>query len=90
MDILDSSILLGKGAGDEEGNTVSGTGKGLPEHLQEMFYKSSINLSGEQQNRFRELLGKHSSVFSSSDLDLGEFSAIKYTIETGATVPSKQ
>ena len=90
VDILDSSILMGKGAGDEEGKTKSGTGKGLPEYLQEMFNKSSINLSGEQQNRFRELLGKHSSVFASSDLDLGEFSAVEHTIETGAAVPIKQ
>ena len=90
VDILDSSILMGKGAGDEEGKTKSGTGKGFPEHLQEMFNKSSINLSGEQQNRFRELLGKHSSVFASSDLDLGEFSAVEHTIETGAAVPIKQ
>ena len=57
---------------------------------QEMFHKSSINLSGEQQNRFRELLEKHSSVFASSDLDLGEFSAVQHTIETGAAVPIKQ
>ena len=61
----------------------SGPGKDFPEHLQEMFHKSSINPSEEQQNRFRELLEKHSSVFASSDLDLGEFSAVKHTIETG-------
>ena len=87
MDILDSSILLGSGAGEEDGKMESGPGKGLPEHLQEMFHKSSINLSEEQQNRFRELLEKHSSVFASSDLDLGEFSAVEHTIETGAAAP---
>ena len=75
---------------EEDGKMESGPGKGLPEHLQEMFHKSSINLSEEQQNRFRELLEKHSSVFASSDLDLGEFSAVEHTIETGAAVPIKQ
>ena len=70
VDILDSSILLGSGADEEDGKMESGPGKGLPEHLQEMFHKYSINLSEEQQNRFRELLEKHSSVFASSDLDL--------------------
>ena len=68
----------------------SGPGKGFPEHLQEMFHKSSINPYEEQQNRFRELLEKHSSVFVSSDLDLGEFSAVEHTIETGEAVPIKQ
>ena len=90
VDILDSSILLGNGAGGEEGNMESGTGKCLPEHFQQMFHKSSNNLCGEQQNRFRELLEKHSSVFASSDLDLGEFSAVEHAIETGAAVPIKQ
>ena len=68
----------------------SGPGKGFPEHLQEMFHKSSINPYEKQQNRFRELLEKHSSVFVSSDLDLGEFSAVEHTIETGEAVPIKQ
>ena len=83
VDILDGSILLGSSAGDKDGDMESGPGKDLPEHLQEMFHKSSINLSKEQKNRFGELLAKHSSVFASSDLDLGEFSAVEHTIETG-------
>ena len=90
VDILDGSILLGSSAGDKDGNMESGPGKDLPEHLQEMFHKSSMNLSEEQKNRFRELLAKHSSVFASSDLDLGEFSAVEHTIETGAAMPIKQ
>ena len=54
VDILDSSILLGSGAGDKDGNMESGPGKDLPEHL-----------------------------------DLGEFSAVEHTIETGAAMPIK-
>ena len=55
-----------------------------------MFHKSCINPYEEQQNRFRELLEKHSSVFVSSDLDLGEFSVVEHTIETGEAVLIKQ
>ena len=90
VEILDNSGQGNKRVYNEEEGKESGSGEGLPEHLQEMFDKSTVNLSGEQQAEFRELLRKHSSVFSSSDLDLGEFSAVEHTIETGQATPIKQ
>ena len=90
VEILDNSGQGDKGVYKEEEGTESGSGEGLPEHLQEMFNKSTVNLSREQQSKFRELLKKHSSVFASSDLDLGEFSAVEHTIETGQAAPIKQ
>ena len=90
VEILDNLGQGDKGVYKEEEGTESGSGEGLPEHLQEMFNKSTVNLSREQQSEFRELLKKHSSVFASSDLDLGEFSAVEHTIETGQAAPIKQ
>lgn len=61
----------------------------LPAHLSEMYEKSSQTLTQEQKVKFKELLLKFQNVFAKTDFDLGNFTAIEHTIDTGDAKPVK-
>ncbi len=62
----------------------------VPEHLQDLFERSSAHLSEEQKEQVAKLLIEFEDVFARHDLDLGCFTAIKHHIDTGDSKPIKQ
>ena len=61
----------------------------LPEHLREMFAKSSEHLKPNQKIKLKELLVEYSDIFAKDDFDLGNFTAIEHEIDTGNAKPIK-
>ena len=61
----------------------------LPEHLQDMFEKSSSGLSSEEKQQFQALLSDYQDVFAKNDNDLGCFVGITHRIDTGDAKPVK-
>ncbi|XP_061189572.1 uncharacterized protein K02A2.6-like [Saccostrea echinata] len=64
--------------------------KDLPEHLLDMFERSSINLDQEQKDAFFKLLLQHKDVFSKTPDDLGCTGIIKHKIDTENEKPVRQ
>ena len=62
----------------------------LPDHLKDLFIRSSLNLNNEEQTEFADTLIEFSDVFSKNDLDLGCFDQIKLTINTGDAKPIRE
>ena len=62
----------------------------VPCHLQEMFRKSCKHISDSESEQFASLLNDFQNVFAKSDTDLGCFTAIKHSIDTGDSKPVKQ
>ena len=62
----------------------------LPDHLLDLFQRSSKYLNDEQKEKMFELLLFHKDVFSVSSDDLGCTSLIKHKIETGNEKPVRQ
>ncbi|XP_053373939.1 uncharacterized protein LOC128546704 [Mercenaria mercenaria] len=61
-----------------------------PEHLQNLYQKTIIGMSTDQQRHVSKLLIKYASVFSQSDHDLGGTNIIRHKISTGNAKPIKQ
>ena len=61
----------------------------MPEHIQDLFTRSSKTLEPEQVAKLKALLIKHQNVFSSSKLDIGGTDLVSHTIETGDPPPIK-
>ena len=62
----------------------------VPPHLTDMYEKATKHLSAKQRDEVRELLLKHSNLFSKSDDDLGRTHLVEHTIDTGTSKPIKQ
>ena len=62
----------------------------LPEHLRETFERSKGLLSENQQIGLAQLLGSFEDVFAKNEFDLGTFTEIEHTIDTGGARPIKQ
>jgi len=63
----------------------------LPEHLQELYERSTQKLNDNESHRVAELLSEFQDIFSKGDLDIGLFNGnIKHRINTGDTKPIKQ
>jgi hypothetical protein len=62
----------------------------LPEHLQDLFERSCGQLMDKQQLQLKSLLFSYQDIFSKSDTDIGCFTEIKHTINTGDATPIKQ
>ena len=61
----------------------------IPLCLKEMFEKSCVNLSDSERLQFRELLNEYQDVFAKSEFDLGNFTEIEHSIDTGDAPPVK-
>lgn len=62
----------------------------MPEHLQEVFKASAERLTDEQSASLCRLLCNFEDVFAKDEFDLGNFTAIEHSIDTGDAQPIKQ
>ena len=62
----------------------------IPDHLQELYNRSSQQLSISEQKALQNLLIDYADVFSSHEYDIGNFTAIEHSIDTGDSLPIKQ
>ena len=62
----------------------------LPEHLQDLFSQSSVNLVQEQKNKLAELLIKYQDSFAKSKTEYGKCSVLKHKIDTAEAAPVRQ
>ena len=62
----------------------------VPEHLKDLFERTTEGMSIQQQRQVSKLLCKYSEVFSKADSDIGRTGIIKHKIPTGNSRPIKQ
>jgi transposase InsO family protein len=62
----------------------------LPEHLQELFNRSTEGLTESEKCDLAILLRKHAALFASHPLDLGRTSVVSHSIDTGNARPIRQ
>ncbi|GFO16517.1 Pol polyprotein [Plakobranchus ocellatus] len=62
----------------------------LPSHLEPLWLNSKIELDDQQAESLRSLLAEYQDVFAKSDFDLGNFTAVYHTVDTGQAAPIKQ
>ena len=61
----------------------------IPEHLKELVEKSIQHLNKPEAEKVTQLILDYQDVFAKSDYDLGNFSAVEHSIETGDAPPIK-
>ena len=61
----------------------------LPEYLNDLFLRSSVNLDENEKNQFKSLLIKYQSVFAKSSDDLGFSDKVEHHIDTQGAKPIK-
>ena len=62
----------------------------LPEHLTDLYTRSSTQLTPEEQGGLKSLLIQFQGVFARNEFDLGDFTALEHQIDTGQSLPIKQ
>ena len=62
----------------------------MPEHMKEMFLRSCVHLNDEESAEFGEVLIQYQGLFAKNDSDLGCFTEMEHSIDTGDTPPIKQ
>ena len=62
----------------------------LPEHLQDLWERSSVHLKNEERRRLASLLIKYQQIFSKSSDDLGRTDLVKHRINTANATPIRQ
>ncbi|XP_053403251.1 uncharacterized protein LOC123555723 [Mercenaria mercenaria] len=62
----------------------------VPGHLEEVYAKSTTHLDDEQKSELRKLSVDYQDVFATSEFDLGNFTEIQHSIDTGTAKPIKQ
>lgn len=62
----------------------------LPEYLQDLFDRSTVNLDADQSNQLRQLLIKYQTIFSKSSEDIGCTDRVTHKINTGVATPIRQ
>ncbi|GFO20024.1 DNA damage-inducible protein 1 [Plakobranchus ocellatus] len=62
----------------------------LPSHLEPLGLDSKTELDDQQAESLRSLLAEYQDVFAKSDFDLGNFTAVYHTVDTGQAAPIKQ
>jgi transposase InsO family protein len=62
----------------------------LPAHLQELFERGKTHLNSDQQLKLKCLLIEFEDVFAQDEFDLGNFTAVEHSIDTGTAKPVKQ
>ena len=75
----------------DQSSPSSGSKTDIPEHLKELFAKSSQTLSPEEQRSFKDLLIKHQNQFSKNPDDLGRTTLMEHHMNVKqGTKPIKQ
>ena len=62
----------------------------IPDHLKELYHKSSKHLQPKEENEFAEVLHDYADVFSKDEFDIGCFNGVKCRINTGDAEPVKE
>ena len=62
----------------------------IPEHLQDLYLRSSTKLTESEKNKFTELLIKYQDAFSKSATDIGFTDLVQHKINTGTALPIRQ
>jgi hypothetical protein len=62
----------------------------VPDHQLKLYQVSTEHLNQEQSKNLAKLPSDYEDVFAKSDFDLGSFTAIEHTIDTGDAKPIKQ
>ena len=70
---------------DDDGETPS-----VPEHLSDLFQRSSHLLAPDERSQLAELLTDFADVFAVSSDDLGHTSLVTHQISTGSSLPIRQ
>ncbi|XP_045194238.2 uncharacterized protein LOC123549863 [Mercenaria mercenaria] len=73
-----------------EGSPVDSKNAVVPEHLTELFKKSSIHLKQDEKFHLASLLNKYENIFVTSSDELGCTDRVKHKIYTGDAHPVKQ
>ena len=63
---------------------------GIPEHLQDLYLRSSTKLIESEKNKLTELLIKYQDAFSKSATDIGFTDLVQHKINTGTALPIRQ
>lgn len=74
----------------EPKSQTNGPLKELPEHLNSLFQKSVTDLDQSQRTLLMDLLEEYKDVFAQNEFDLGSFTDIEHSIDTGFAPPIKQ
>lgn len=83
-------IVKNENIGSTEVQTGNVNTSRLPDHLSEMFEKSSVNLNSAEAEDLRKFLIKHQNIFSKGPGDIGHTTLVKHTIETRDAKPVKK
>ena len=62
----------------------------VPEHLRDLWERSSKHLNDSQTEILAKVLVEYQDVFSRDDLDLGALDTVTHSIDTGTARPVKQ
>jgi hypothetical protein len=62
----------------------------IPEHLQDIYLRSSTKLTESEKHKFTELLIKYQDTFSKSATDIGFTDLVQHKINTGTALPIRQ
>ncbi len=62
----------------------------IPEHLQDLYLRSSTKLTESEKHKFTELLIKYQDVFSKSATDIEFTDLVQHKINTGTALPIRQ
>ena len=63
--------LIRQARQEQKGSTLQGDGSAMPEHLQNLFERSSEGWTMGEQDTIRRLLVQYQDVFSKNEFDLG-------------------
>lgn len=74
----------------EPNSQTNGPLKELPEHLNSLFQKSVTDLDQSQRTLLMDLLEEYQDDFVQNEFDLGSFTDIEHSIDTGSAPPIKQ
>nr|XP_054769454.1 uncharacterized protein LOC129277281 [Lytechinus pictus] len=66
------------------------TNKDIPEHLKDLFVRSTDEVPAQCHNLIKELLVENADVFSIGPSDLGQTSFVQHSIDTGTAIPIRQ
>ncbi|KAL5004068.1 hypothetical protein ScPMuIL_017524, partial [Solemya velum] len=69
---------------------VDGNQEKLPEHLKDLFERSTKNLAHSQKLQVKKLLEKYQQAFSKNSGDIGHTTLVEHKIDVGDTQPIKQ
>ena len=70
--------------------TVLAESNEIPDHLKELFAKSSIHLDENETSQLASLLIEYQGVFAKDSSDLGQCNRVQHKIHTGNAIPVRQ